>query len=189
MLASILDTYGYPIIALGTFLEGETVLILGGVAAHLGYLSLDWVVACGFFGTVLGDQLYFFLGRKHGNTMLARRPAWQARADRVLRKLERHQNLLILGFRFLYGLRTITPFIIGMSDVAYVRFTVLNMIGAIIWASSIGLAGYFFGQAIEAVLGDIKRYEIEVMGGIILIATLVWVAHYYRHHRSDHSAS
>jgi membrane protein DedA with SNARE-associated domain len=189
MLESILNTYGYPIITIGTFLEGETVLILGGVSAHLGYLSLHWVIACGFIGTLLGDQLYFFLGRQHGNTMLARRPAWQVRADRILRKLERHQNLVFLGFRFLYGLRTITPFVIGMSDVSYARFTVFNVIGAIIWATTIGLAGYFFGQAMESVLGDIKHYELEVMGGIALFATLVWVAHYYRHHQSGRSTS
>jgi membrane protein DedA with SNARE-associated domain len=69
MLESLLATYGYPILIIGTFLEGETVLILGGVSAHLGYLSLNWVIACGFCGTLLGDQFYFFLGRRHGKTL------------------------------------------------------------------------------------------------------------------------
>jgi membrane protein DedA with SNARE-associated domain len=56
MLESILDTYGYPIITIGTFLEGKTVLIPGGVSAHPGCLSLHWVTACGYIGTLLGDQ-------------------------------------------------------------------------------------------------------------------------------------
>ena len=90
-------------------------MILAGVAAHLGYLSLDWVIVCGFCGTFFGDQLYFFLGRRHGKSMLARHPSWQAPADRVFDKIERQQNLLILSFRFLYGIRTVTPFAIGMS--------------------------------------------------------------------------
>lgn len=106
-----------------------------------------------------------------------------------MRILERHQNLLILGFRFLYGLRSVTPFAIGISDVSYLRFTLLNLIGAGIWAISIGLAGYYFGQAVEAILGDIKRYEVELMAGIFGLAMVIWLVHFYRRRRSDRSAS
>jgi membrane protein DedA with SNARE-associated domain len=180
VLESLLSSYGYPIIIMGTFLEGETIMVLGGVSAHMGYLSLDRVIICGFLGTFLGDQLFFFLGRRHGKTMLARRPSWQAPASRVFLLLERHQNLLILGFRFLYGIRAVTPFAIGMSNVPYLRFIVLNFIGAVIWAISIGLAGYYFGQVVESILGDIKQYEVEFMGGIVGIALLVWLVHFYR---------
>ena len=188
MLESLLTNYGYPIVALGTFLEGETIMVLGGVAAHLGYLSLHWVIAWGFCGTLLGDQLYFFLGRRHGKTLLARRPSWQARADQVFDKLERHQDLLILSFRFLYGLRTVTPFAIGMSDVSYWRFALLNLIGAGIWATGIGLAGYFFGHAVEAVLGDIKHYEVEVMAGVAGFGLLIWLAYFWRRRQSGRAA-
>jgi membrane protein DedA with SNARE-associated domain len=186
MLESLLSNYGYPILIIGTFLEGETVMVLGGLAAHLGYLSLDRVIACGFCGTLLGDQLSFFLGRRHGNSLLARYPSWRARTAKVFDKLEQHQNLLILGFRFLYGLRTVTPFAIGMSDISYLRFILLNLTGAGIWAVSIGLAGYYFGQAAEALLGDIKRYELVLMAGIIGIAMLLWLAHFKHHRRSGH---
>jgi len=184
MLESMLSAYGYPILFIGTFLEGETVMVLGGLSAHLGYLSLDRVIACGFCGTLLGDQLSFFLGRWHGKALLARYPSWQARTQGVFDKLEQHQNLLILGFRFLYGLRSVTPFAIGMSDVSYLRFILLNLAGAGIWAISIGLAGYYFGQAVEALLGDIKRYELALMAGIIGAALLVWLVHFYRRYRS-----
>lgn len=184
MLESLLASYGYPILILGTFLEGETVMVLGGVAAHMGYLSLDWVIICGFCGTFFGDQLYFFLGRRHGNTMLARHPSWQARAGRVFSILERHQVLLILGFRFLYGLRSVTPFAIGMSKVPYVRFALLNLVGAIIWAVSIGLMGYYFGRAVEAVLGNIKHYEVELMLVIVGVAAAIWLLHFYRQRRT-----
>ncbi len=189
MLESLLTSYGYPILLVGTFLEGETVMVLGGVVAHLGYLSLDWVIACGFCGTLFGDQLYFFLGRRHGKGLLARHPAWLAGMDRVLDKLERHQMLLILGFRFLYGLRTVTPIAIGMSDVSWLRFSLLNLLGAGIWAICFGLAGYYFGQAVEVLVGDIKHYELALMASIIGVGTLLWLVHWYRRRRSTHSAS
>ena len=133
MLESLLNTYGYLAILLGTFLEGETIMILGGVAAHMGYLSLGWVITFGFLGTLLGDQLYFYLGRRHGGDFLARRPTWSARAQRVHRFIERYPVLLILGFRFLYGLRTVTPFVLGSSQVSYLQFTLLNLTGAGTW--------------------------------------------------------
>jgi membrane protein DedA with SNARE-associated domain len=38
-LESILDPYGYLAVLVGTFLEGETILVLGGFAAHRGYLQ------------------------------------------------------------------------------------------------------------------------------------------------------
>lgn len=188
MLESLLTTYGYPILIIGTFLEGETVMILAGVAAHLGYLSLDLVILCGFSGTLIGDQLYFYLGRRHGKSMLAKHPAWQAPAERVFNKLRKHQDLLILSFRFLYGIRTVTPFAIGMSEVSYLRFTLLNIIGAGIWAVGIACAGYYFGRAVESVLGNIKQYEIEVMAAIIVIASLVWCIRFYRQrsNKRDH---
>ena len=185
MLESLLTAYGYPVLVIGTFLEGETILILGGVSAHLGYLSLVWVIACGFVGTFLGDQLYFFLGRRQGKTWLSRRPSWHSRADRVFHMLSKHQNLVILGFRFLYGLRTVTPFAIGMSKVSYLRFTTLNLIGASIWAIGIGLAGYYFGHAVEVVLGDLKRYELETIASVIVVAVLIWLVRFYRRRRSS----
>ena len=122
MLESLLNEYGYPILLLGTFFEGETVLILGGVAAHMGYLSIGWVITCGFVGTLFGDQLYFLIGRRHGAGFLARRPTWQARSQQVYRIMERYPVLLIFGFRFIYGIRTVTPFAIGMSNISYLRF-------------------------------------------------------------------
>lgn len=189
MLESLLTTYGYPILIIGTFLEGETVMVLGGVVAHLGYLSLNWVIVCGFGGTLIGDQLYFILGRRRGKTWLAKRPAWQPRTDRVLRIMERHQILLILGFRFLYGLRTVTPFALGMSGVSYLRFTVLNVIGAGVWAISIALAGYYFGRAVEAVIGDIKHYELEFIATIVGIGMLIWLVHVYRRRRANRTTA
>lgn len=188
-IAQVVQDYGYPAVLVGTFLEGETILILGGLAAHLGYLSLKWVVACAFIGTLFGDQLFFLLGRRHGQTILARFPSWKSRSERVFAILERHQNVLILGFRFVYGLRTITPFAIGVSNVSYVRFATLNLIGAATWATLIGVGGFYFGEALEAVLGNVKRYEIALGGVIVAIAIVLWLVRFYRQRRLGSSKS
>jgi membrane protein DedA with SNARE-associated domain len=189
MLESLLASYGYPILLIGTFLEGEAILMMAGVAAHIGYLSLGWVVACGFAGSLLGDQLFFYLGRRRGQAILARRPAWKARSEHVLRKLEQHETPLLIGFRFLYGLRSITPFAIGLTNISYLRFTIFNLVGAAVWASAVSLAGYFFGQAIESVFGDIKHYEMELMGSLAGLALVIWAARLLRRRRHKSAAA
>ncbi len=180
MLESLIDTYGYVAVLVGTFLEGETVLVLGGFAAHRGYLALPWVIMAAFLGTLCGDQLFFFLGRRHSQTVLARRPSWKARAERAQRLLERFRTPLILAFRFMYGLRTVIPFTIGMSTVPTRQFIFLNIIGALVWAAVIGTGGYLFGNALEIILGNIKHYEREVLGAIAAIGALVWIIYFIR---------
>ena len=187
LLADLISNYGYLAIAIGTFLEGETVLVLGGFAAHRGYLDLNWVITWAFLGTLFGDQLYFYIGRSRGMAFINHRPRWQARSARVFKLLHQHQILLILGFRFLYGLRTVTPFLLGASGIAKLRFTLLNLLGAFIWAVAIGVLGYLFGQTIELLLDDIKRYELWLFAGITIIGILIWWFSRFRRKKPPHT--
>ncbi len=179
-LESLIESYGYLALVVGTFFEGETVLVLGGFLAHQGYLELPWVILAAFAGSLAGDQLLFFLGRKHGPYFFRRLPSLRASIEMVSSKLHRYQTLLILGFRFVYGFRTVTPFAIGMSPVPSMKFVILNAISALLWASAIGTAGYLFGKALETLLGDIRRYELEVMAGILIVGAAIWTVRFLR---------
>jgi membrane protein DedA with SNARE-associated domain len=182
-LESIVESYGYIAIFVGTFLEGETIVVLAGFLAHRGYLVLEWVIICAFIGTYAGDQLFFYIGRWRGSGILAKRPHWQLRSQRVFDLLNRHQVLVILGFRFLYGLRTVTPFLIGMSGVHPMRYLVLNGLGAFIWAIAVGALGYLLGQTVELFLQHVKRYEMVILGGIVLLAGLYWLYRWVKEQR------
>jgi len=83
--------------------------VLAGLAAHQGYLTLGGVIAAAFLGSLWGDQLFFYLGRKHRQAVLAKRPAWKTKAEKVHKLMSRYQTPMILSFRFLYGLRTVAP--------------------------------------------------------------------------------
>jgi membrane protein DedA with SNARE-associated domain len=179
----IIGSYGYFALLAGTFLEGETILILGGFAAHLGYLYLPWVILVAFIGTLSGDQLFFYLGRRHSRFVLDKHPAWQSRLDRVQRLFERYQTLLILGFRFLYGLRTVTPFVLGRSGVSPGYFFLLNTLSALVWSVAVGIGGYLFGNFLKLIMGDIRRYEFESFCAIASIGGLIWGIYFYRSRR------
>jgi membrane protein DedA with SNARE-associated domain len=190
-LETLLKTYGYWAVLIGTFAEGETVLVLGGFAAHRGYLALPWVILAAFVGSLMGDQLFFYLGRKHTQWVLDRRPLWKARVDRAHQLLERFRTLIILGFRFMYGLRMIIPFFLGMSSVSTRKFIILDVIAAFVWAVAVGTGGYLFGNILEIILGDIKHYELPILGAMALIGMLLWAVHryHYRKRRASHVGS
>lgn len=185
----LIDEYGYLAVLIGTFLEGETILVLGGLAAKLGHLKLLGVILAAFIGSLFGDQLYFVLGRHYGRALLRRRPLWQLKAQRLDQLLLRWGSWLILFFRFLYGLRTVAPFVIGMSQVSTLRFVVLNMLGAALWALLIGTLGYLFGNGLELLFGNLQRYRLQLILLGALIGALIWLVYLYRSRRQAQGSS
>jgi membrane protein DedA with SNARE-associated domain len=173
-LQDLIQQYGYLAVLIGTVLEGETVLLMAGYAAHRGYMDLGLVIVVGTFGGFVGDQFFFMLGRARGRQLLSRFPAIQAQSARVQRLVDRYHTWLIVGVRFMYGLRVAGPVLLGMSELSHVRFAVFNALGALLWAALIGGAGYAFGEAFQMVLADAKRYEALVLGVILLTGIGIW---------------
>ncbi|MBM3486868.1 MAG: DedA family protein [Alphaproteobacteria bacterium] len=185
MLQELISEYGYWAVFVGTFFEGETILVLGGVAAKLGYLDYWTVVLAAFVGSTLGDQLWYFLGYRYGHWVLVRLPGWRAPMDRAFRLLNKYDTWFILSFRFIYGIRTVSSVVIGMAKVPPRRFIPLNIVAAAIWASVVAYLGYAFGHAIELFLEEFHQYANYVLGGLIGIAILVWIVHTIRRSRQS----
>lgn len=174
-LQQIIADWGYIALFVLTFFEGETVLIIAGFLANTGYLDLFWVILTAFCGTFAGDQTFFYLGRIKGIAFLEKRPTWHAKTDRVFELLKRYENWVILGFRFVYGIRNVTPFVIGASQISRLKFFLLNGSGALIWAISFGYFGYTFGNVAEAIIGHVVEYEKYILLVLIAVgAALFW---------------
>lgn len=174
MIEELIQRFGYLAIVVGTFLEGETVLLLGGFAAHRGYLNLAGVIAAAFGGSLFGDWLWFETGRRKGIAYLEQRPAMRARIGRALELVHSHQTLLILTFRFLYGIRTVVPFALGASGVSPLKFALLNIPSAAIWAATFGTLGYLLGNALQAAMGNLAHYEHLVFAAIVAAGFVAW---------------
>lgn len=174
-LMQLIQDYGYLIILIWTFIEGETVVIVAGFAAQLGYLELSWVMVTAIVGSFCGDQLWYYLGRHWGPRIIARRLSWQANVEKVYKHLHRHKNFLILTFRFYYGLRNVTPFVVGSAQISRARFFVLNLIGAIVWGIAFASFGFFSGEAMDLILEDVRHYEVYAVVALLVIAFLIWM--------------
>ncbi|MBA4356485.1 MAG: DedA family protein [Humidesulfovibrio sp.] len=172
-LTYYLSTYGYLALFIGTFLEGETILIIAGfIAASTGHLSLPLCILAAFLGSFAGDQTAFYIGRYNKKFLETRLKKWECRIEKVHRLLEKHQVLVLISFRFFYGFRNITPFAVGTTNISPWRFFALNGIGAAIWAVAFGMGGYYLGDVLERFLQGAKWW---VAGGLFGVIMLIWI--------------
>lgn len=176
-IADLLDTYGYLAILIVTFLEGESIVILAGIAAAGGLMHLPLVIGTALLGSFCGDQVYYTIGRRYGTRVLTRWPTLSGKIDWAFRLLRKHETLFILSFRFIYGVRNASPFVIAMAGVPRWRFMGLNLIAAAVWALVFSLGGYYFGHALQKVLGDNHLWALAALAGL---AILLGLGHWLR---------
>lgn len=174
MLIDWVEHYGYLAILLATLIQGQAVLVLAGFLAHQGHLDLGAVLLAAFAGGSAGDQLLFWFGRASGPRLQERSPILARAGERVGKLLRRHDAALILGVRFMYGLRIAGPIAMGALGVSPRRFAVFNVLGAAAWALLVGGAGFLSGHALEAWLGDLQWVEALLValaaGGVVILA-------------------
>lgn len=182
-LNALIAAYGYWVIFIGCLLEGETVLILGGMAAHQGSLQWPQVIGWATLGGILGDQLLFWTGRYSGARLLPRLRRHQAAIERVQGLIQRYPSTAVFAVRFLYGMRLVGPMVIGASGLAPWRFALLNVLGAAVWAILFVSAGYWAGEALEHFLGDLKPYRLPIFLGVLALMALAALVRHLRNRR------
>ncbi len=163
--------YGYIAILIGSLFEGETLLIIAGLAVHQGLLDLPLVFLCSLVGTLVGDNFFFLLGRYKGHKLVAKYKFF-SKLTMVSEKLSgRRAPFLAFAMRFMYGFRHLMPFSLGMSAIKTKTFMFWNFLGGLSWVLAAGLAGYFFGGVLEIFFGRLRRYEFRV-----IVITIIAVA-------------
>lgn len=162
-LISLIDSYGYVAVFFGGILEGEAVLILGGLAAYGGFLSLPLVFLFGLAGAMVTDWSLFFIGRHKGKKVIEKWPKIKNLMLKPQRMIDKKSKFISFALRFMYGFRIVVPLSLGMSTIRTPIFLFFNTLGSMLWVLSVGISGYFFGDVLEIILGKLKRYEFKVI--------------------------
>jgi membrane protein DedA with SNARE-associated domain len=181
----LLQKFGYLAVFVGTFLEGETILVMGGFFAERGYMTLPLVILVAFSGSYIGHVCWFWLGRTQGVRLLDRFPRLRKHFGKGIRLFERYGAPAIFITQWLYGLRITCAVIIGISKISTIKFLIYEALTCAVWAIVIGLAGFYFGRAVERVLG--KAAHIEKYGLLLLVVVGVglWAYHRWKDRREQ----
>lgn len=146
MNTDTITQFGPAAIILGTFLEGETVLLLAGAGLAMGLFDFWTVVFSALAGSLIGDQCFFWLGRMGGAGWLTRHPRFGVRVRRAMAMLNRHRLPMLCFYRFIYGLRGGVPFAFGVSGLCWRYFLYANICTATLWSVLVTLLGLHAGK-------------------------------------------
>lgn len=185
IIESIIATYSYPILYVGTIIEGETFVIISAILCQTDHLKVFGVVCTAFLGALSGDLICFQLGRFGGGKLLRKGSYWQRRADKATHLLERHQGLIIFSYRFFYGLRAVIPFMIGVTDYSFLRFIFISSAGALAWSITITAAGLIFGKALLHYMGHMQNTQLLIIGGLGILGLIFWGVYHFKGQKSD----
>ena len=181
----LLQKFGYLAVFIGTFLEGETILVMAGFFAERGYLNVALVMLTAFSGAYLGHVFWFWLGRSQGVKLLDRFPKMKKHFGKGIRMFERYGAPAIFITQWLYGLRVTCAVIIGISRISTLKFLIYEAITCAVWSAVITLAGYYFGRAIESLLGRAEHIEKWGLLVLVLVGVGVWIYHQMKERRES----
>jgi membrane protein DedA with SNARE-associated domain len=169
----LIREYGYAAIVIGTFFEGEAIMLAAGVAASAGLLSLPLVVAASMGGIFASDMFCFLLGRLAGPRLSRWFPRMYARLGPVFGLVERHSEKLIIFYQFFPGLCTVTPVAFGMSRIPALRFMTLDLVGNALWTVVFSVGGYYAAAGVRSVAAGLQGWA-PVIYGCIAVGLAVW---------------
>ncbi|WP_328911735.1 MULTISPECIES: DedA family protein [unclassified Streptomyces] len=171
----------------GFVLPGETAVVLGGVVANQGRISVYWLAALVVLAAVAGDSVGYEVGRRYGSRILETKAlaAHHERIDRAQRLIRRRGPTAVFLGRFIAFFRALMPALAGISRMPYRVFLLFNAAGGLVWGVGFTLLGYFAGSAykqVEHTAGTAAAITVAVLA---VVALVVW--HFRRKRREDES--
>lgn len=156
IFATVLVETGFLV---GFFLPGDSLLIAVGLLAAAKQLQLPWALLALFLGSLLGNNLGYYLGRQVGLALLDRAKVKPEDLDRTRRFMARFGPLSILIGPYIPVFRAVVPFMCGTVKMPWPRFFVLSLLGSLLWTQGLTLAAYYVGSKIP----HLERYVYLIL--------------------------
>lgn len=180
----------------GFLLPGDTLLVISGLLTHTSdvFGVNIWIVAlliaiCAFVGGEVG----YFIGHKGGPAVFERKESGLFSVKNVERTnafFERFGGLTVILARFVPVVRTFAPVAAGVGHMPWKRYSLYNLIGAVLWGFGLTMFGY-----VIAYIPWIRDLVVDYIDLILLAAVagsaLITVWHYLSERRkvSRHAAA
>ncbi|MFN3296435.1 DedA family protein [Caldimonas sp.] len=153
------------------FLPGDSLLFVVGTMCGAGLMDIRLSIGLLLVAAIAGDQVNYTLGRYCGPKV------FQWEQSRLFNKrafnqahefYERYGGITIILARFLPFVRTFAPFVAGVAEMNRAKFTLYNVVGAVLWVVGITLAGYFFGN-----LSFVQNNLEKIIWALIIVPGLI----------------
>lgn len=170
---------------IGFFLPGDSLLFTAGLLASQGWLDIYWLVIGSFLAAVIGDSVGYAFGKKFGTKVFAKPKSllWQPEhIERAQKFFTLHGGKTIILARFIPFIRTFAPILAGVGKMNYGYFFSYNIIGALLWAVGVTLAGYYLGNLIPG----IEQYLWPIVILIILTSLIPLAKDLIKHPEHRH---
>lgn len=153
------------------FLPGDSLLFIVGALCGAGLMNIGIAVPVLLAAAILGDQCNYSIGRYFGPKVFQ----WESSRffnrkafDQAHAFYERYGGITIILARFMPFIRTFAPFVAGVAEMTRGKFTLFNIVGALVWVLGICTAGYFFGN-----LPLVREHLEKIIWGLILVPGLI----------------
>lgn len=164
---------------LGFFLPGDSLLFAAGLLASQGFFNILILVPLLIMAAIIGYAVAYWLGDKIGRWLLKRPDSiWFKRKylTQAHEFYEKHGGKALILGRLVPIVRTFLPIVAGMAEMTHRRYTVFNIIGALVWCGGVTLAGYFLG----GVIPNVDEYILPLILGIVVLSLLPPAIHLLR---------
>lgn len=161
---------------IGFFFPGDSLLFTAGFLASQGLLDINILIFGCFVSAVLGDSVGYYIGRKLGPRIFSKDNSiffQKKHLERAQRFYDKHGGKTIILARFIPMIRAFAPVVAGVGLMRYRRFVLFNLVGAVLWAIGVTLAGYYLGNLIP----DVDKYLIPIVGLIVIASVLPALHH------------
>jgi membrane-associated protein len=155
----------------GFFLPGDSLLVTAGLVASQGKLDIVKLNLLLMAAAIIGDSVGYAIGHFIGPRIFTKEDSFFFKKEHVRRThefFEKYGGKTIILARFVPIVRTFAPTVAGVGNMSYKRFLAFNVIGGVLWVSSMTLVGYFLGKAVP----DIEKHLHIVIGIVILVSFL-----------------
>lgn len=154
------------------FLPGDSLLFAAGMlTASMGILDIKFLIPLLILAAFVGDNVNYFVGKLVGEKVFdipyLKKIIKREYLDKTHAFYEKHGGKTIIIARFVPIVRTFAPFAAGLGKMTYPRYIAFCIAGAVLWVTSITLAGYYFGN-----IPIVKNNFEKVIFGIIFISVL-----------------
>jgi membrane protein DedA with SNARE-associated domain len=178
-MESFLNQYGYFALLLGTFMEGETAILMASSLIHRGLFNFPFTVLVAFFGSFVSDWIYYLIGRLNGKYFLAKRPKLNAKVKPVTDFFLHHKMQILFSYRFLYGFRILIPIVIGMSGLRPMQYLFYSTVTGLLWATAVSTTGYWIGRLLDL---KVQSFEDNILFIILGFGSLGFLIGYVIKH-------